>query len=479
MRAPFVLLLTCFLSLLPLSAQISPAQRDTLSAQQKQWLAHSFRRPQRRGWTFVHLQGTPQQIGFQHGYWLAPEIDDELKMFRVAMPHETKKSWEFLRDAAQNMLLPHIEPQYRQELEGIVEGARARGVEADLDDIIVLNAMEALPGYYVPWYNRQHDQKTPGALQAPPNCSAFVATGSFTKDGKIVMGHNNWTDYYAGERWNVIFDIVPSTGYRIFMDGYPGVITSDDDFGVNSAGLMVTETTISLFRGWDPNGIPEFVRSRKAMQYASSIGQYVRIMVKGDNGGYANDWLIGDRKTNEIARLELGLKHYRVWRTKDGMLVGANYPQDPAVIRDEIHGYHPDDVLFSPNARRARWMELEKEYKGKIDVKVAEKMEADDYDVVMQGKHPGLHTLVGHGDLDSDGQPLWKVPPFDPMGTVQAKVIDSTLAGKLAFIAAYGAPDGISFHAAVFLQKHPEFDWQKGFLKDMIAQPWTEFSAAH
>ena len=38
-------------------------------------------------------------------------------------------------------------------------------------------------------------------------------------------------------------------GSRILMDGEPGVITSQDDFGVNDAGLMVTETTITAIRG--------------------------------------------------------------------------------------------------------------------------------------------------------------------------------------------------------------------------------------
>ena len=50
------------------------------------------------------------------------------------------------------------------------------------------------------------------------------------------------------------------------------------------------------------------MRSRKALQYSNSIDDYVRIMLDGNNGGYANDWLIGDTKTNEVAKLELGLK---------------------------------------------------------------------------------------------------------------------------------------------------------------------------
>ena len=70
-------------------------------------------------------------------------------------------------------------------------------------------------------------------------------------------------------------------------------------------------------------GIPEFERSRKAMQYATSIDEYAAIMRKGNNGGYANSWMIGDRKTNEIAYLELGLHHTPLTKKKDGYFVSA------------------------------------------------------------------------------------------------------------------------------------------------------------
>ena len=110
------------------------------------------------------------------------------------------------------------------------------------------------------------------------------------------------------------------------MDGMPGLIHSGDDFGINSAGIMITETTISRFNGFDPNGVPEFVRARKAMQYSSSIDDFARIMKDGNNGGYANNWLVADRKTNEIASLELGLKNVTLQRTQDGFFVGSNFP---------------------------------------------------------------------------------------------------------------------------------------------------------
>ncbi len=93
----------------------------------------------------------------------------------------------------------------------------------------------------MPWFKTQQKVANAPRLVSPGNCSAFVATGSYTRDHQIVIAHNNWTSYLEGERWRVIFDIGPAHGHHILMDGFPGVITSDDDFGMNAAGIIVTE----------------------------------------------------------------------------------------------------------------------------------------------------------------------------------------------------------------------------------------------
>ena len=188
----------------------------------------------------------------------------------------------------------------------------------------------------------------------PERCSAFVATGSYTRDGKVVMGHNTWTGYLDGERRTIIFDIVPARGHRFLMDGFPGLIHSGDDFGINAAGILITETTISGFSGYDPQGVPEFVRARKAMQYSASIDDFARLMEEGNNGGYANDWLIADRKTNEIASLELGLKNVTLERKTDGYFVGSNFPINEKLAREETN-FDLKDMNLSANARHVRW----------------------------------------------------------------------------------------------------------------------------
>ena len=321
----------------------------------------------------------------------------------------------------------------------------------DLDDVVALNAFEEVADYYVPWYDAKHKVANAPHLVSPGNCSAFVATGSYTRDHHIVMAHNAWTSYLDGERWRVIFDIVPQHGQRILMDGFPGVITSDDDFGVNSGGLLVTETTITQFVGWDPHGKPEFMRSRKALQYARSIDDYVRIMLDGNNGGYANDWLLADNKTGEIAQFELGLKAHRVWRTKDGVFVGSNFARDPEVIAKDTT-FDPHNPATSPNARRTCWEELMERNKGKIDVALAEKFMGDHYDAFEKRDDADERSLCGHVEASPRGVDIWDWPPYYPGGAVQGKAIDSAMAKAHEFLRPHGTSLRRGFSCRAFPQ---------------------------
>ncbi|PYV13249.1 MAG: peptidase C45 [Acidobacteria bacterium] len=428
---------------------------------------------ERNGWIYVHLEGAPDRLGFQHGSLLSAEIADLLRVLKPFLEKTTRHDWKFYREAAERILWPKVDAEFQREIDGIVAGLASRGVKADRWDIVALNAIEELPYYYVPWLDKQKGR--PPSTHSPGNCSAFVATGSYTRDGRIVMGHNNWTSYVVGERWNIIFDIKPERGERIVMDGLPGVVTSDDDFGVNSAGLMVTETTITGFELFDPAGSPEFVRARKALQYARTIDDYVRIMLERNNGGYANDWLLGDNKTGEIALFELGLKEHSLRRTRDGYYVGSNFPVDEKLTRLETN-FDVNNAASSANARRARWEQLMAEHKGRIDAELAKSLESDAYDVIEKREGPNERSLCGCVDRSARGVPEWDWGKFFPGGTVQAKVMDATMAGKLELLAALGHPCAPDFVAADFLKQHTEYGWMRGLLRDMKTRAWTRFT---
>jgi Phospholipase B len=429
------------------------------------------------GWTYVHLQGTPEQIGYQHGYLLEAEIEDTANVFATMAPHEGKRPWSFYRDTARDVFWPHIDAEYQQELKGIAEGLQAHGSKLDIWDVVAMNGYIEISDYYIPWLDAKTGKTSDDEPVAPGKCSAFIATGSATKDGKIVIAHSNWSPYAEGERWTMVFDIVPASGQHMLMDGLPGVITSQDDFGVNASGLMITETTLPMIKGFDVNGIPEFDRSRKAMQYATSIDEYAAIMRKGNNGGYANTWLIGDRKTGEIAYFELGLRHTPLTKKKDGYFVSSNFAADPGLVRDDTPGFDPSNRESSMNARHIRAEEFVKEHYGKLNTALAEEYLSDHYDTYENREDAGKRSLCGHEDTSPVGEKVWGDPPFAPGGAVTGKVIDSDMAAKLSFIGRAGHPCGEDFKVAPFLAAHPEFDWEKPILHDMIAGPWTRFTA--
>jgi hypothetical protein len=445
--------------------------RDSLTSEQQTWLSKA-KQFQRGGWTYLHVEGEPRQRGFQHGYLLAKKIEDGLRLTRAGWKHQTSMEWPWLTARASAMFVPKIDAENLAELDGIVEGAAAAGVSFTRADLIAYNAILELNDYWWPLELKKiKDQPVPSA--APESCSSFVATGSWTRDGNVVLGHNTMQSY-ADVMPDVIEDIVPAHGHRILWQTTAGWIHSGTDFFITDAGLAGSETTIGGFEGFDTNGIPEFTRMRRATQDAGSIEEWCGIMKAGNNGGYANAWLLGDINTKEIARLELGLKYVGYEKKKDGYFIGSNVAEDRKILRLETDR-KDTDIRASSVARRVRWKQLMKEYSGKIDVESAKRFEADHFDTWRGKVWPGGRTLCGHFELDPEA--TGNGVPFDCEGTVDGKVVDATMAKHMSFAARFGTACGMPFVASKFLEAHPQFDWMTGLLKDRPSEPWAVFKA--
>lgn len=494
---------------------------------------------ERQGWIYLHIAGLPHERGVQHGSLLAPEIDDFITTVKAYVQHYTEKDWAFFRQTAATIFLPKMEQEYIQEAQGIADGLRSKGYNYDATDIVALNGFAEIAEYYLPSiggisripgfpYGRSSidfpytparvgpaagvgsagrsplgrsglpkSDRLLGGISSIPgsshdrggpsmHCSAVIATGDWTSDKNIVLAHNSWNDYVLGERWNVILDIAPTSGNRVLMQTAPGLLHSFTDFNVNSAGIVVSETTIGYFRGFDTNGIPEFQRARKAVQYSNSIDDFVRIMTTGNNGAYANSWLVGDTHTGEIAKLELGLIHVALYRTKNGFYDGENYVDDSSMIRDEcgptlwITSNNWPFQLTNANcatARRMRWYALMDEHKGQIDAELGKSFMADQYEQALGKVNLGGFVLMARMEA-TDRPEIPGVPAPRPMGANDGKVITAALARQMSFWARIGHPDGSPFEWGPFMQAHPEFSWQQPYLKDLESNDWALFSSS-
>jgi hypothetical protein len=444
---PNPILLLALLAPLQSDARLAPASREDSE-----------------GWTILHLAGKPRDIGYQYGALAADEIVDAHAALKAILLKNTGHDWNWYRDNTKQLFWDKVDTEYREEMEGQVEGLKSKGKNLDVWDVLAFNGYIEMEGSYLPYLESlKTGVKVPTTREA---CSAFIATGSATKDGKIVMGHNLWWDYTLGQRFKTVLDVKPEKGNRFMMDVLTGFIHSGSDFAVNSAGMVLCETTISGMTGFDPKGIPEFVRMRKAIQYGSSIDDINRIFRQGNNGGYANTWLIGDTKTNEIAKLELGLKNMVLTRTKDGAYVGANFPEDPKLIEEEVVGFTDDPMQNSCMRRKARWQSLLAQNKGQVDAEKAKTFLGDTYDEVLRRQGASDSTLCGRMDRFGVAH-----------GAVNTKVVTSDLASKMSFWGRMGFSDGSTFSASTFLARNPSSSHLKPYLRDIPARPFLLLTA--
>ncbi len=403
--------------------------RELVPMETVRWHGPAFRYDE-KGWIYVHVEGEPYVRGFQYGTLLSEEIAGYAKKLGVQEnPKDGPGAWAEMRFMANAVFLRKFDEEYLLEMKGIADGAAKAGAKVDgraVDflDVVTMNSSIDLD------YVRSALRSTPHPLtgrsfltsedeakipERAHKCSSFVATGPATRDGRPVFGQIFMWAGYTGVHFNVIVDVVPSKGNRLVYQTYPGGIHSGTDFYMNSAGILIGETTVAQ-TPWNLDGTPMSNRIRKAAQYASSIDDVARILREKNNGMYTNDWPIADVKTNEVAILLLGTNTSKLWRTKEdlapfgtpGFLWANNNPRDPEVRKE--YGVQPDDapydLAFGPWDRDVAFRKWYDEVKGRIDA---------------------IETVN-----------LWASSPINRPHACDGKVTTAEMAEKLVFLAHYG-----------------------------------------
>ncbi len=395
-----------------------------------------------QGWIYLHIQGDPYERGYQHGYLLSAEIVDMLDRWgniihnypvmkliskRLSDSRYEKVAnmwWNFCTKNCYRMYWNKFPEEYQSEIKGIADGVTVRGGkihgrDVTYKDILAMNEMyefmsklTRIPKGIHPLrtFFHQLEKVVPetsyiGATsfiesflnQEPAHhCNGFIATGNATTNGQLVVTHSTicgggmwWWTYYISLRWNVMLDLQPTDGNRIMMPTSPGFIWSDEDYYQNDAGIVLLETTVpqGLF---DNKGLPLSVRVRNAMQYGTSIDDVIYHLRYKNDGSMNAVWLIGDTKTGEISRFELGYKAYAVHRKFDGFYWSANNPYDIKVRMEKfnlkkyfekilysvlkIPGFGYYSIIYRPEGRDLKYEELGKKYYGQIDIDIVKEI---------------------------------------------------------------------------------------------------------
>ena len=386
------------------------------------------------GWIYLHIEGQPYERGYQHGHLMAREIPEYLERCAADLGAKAKaQSWDQLRTTVNALFLRGFDREILEEMKGIADGASDAGAKwlerrIDLVDIAVANTtvelgeldgavrmtptgLEGLRLEAPSYFDRQRDS-------VMDHCSAFAATGSATRDGKMVIGHVTWWPLTLAEQTNVMLDIQPATGHRIVMQSYPGGIESGTDWYQNDAGVVLTETTIRQ-SPFNIQGTPVAFRAREAIQYGGNVDEVVERLGTRNNGLYTNEWLIGDGKNNEIAMYELGTTHTRLWRSSknewfggtEGFYWGDNNAKDLEVRLEYVPDPRgaPAYVPYTPYPRDTAWQDLYHKYRGQIN--------------------------------EQFGFLAFRTAPLVSASTMDAKIVTADMARNLMVWAAIGKPN--------------------------------------
>jgi hypothetical protein len=437
------------------------------------------------GWTYISIKGSPKDRGYAYGKLVIEDMKEVRRILDFIIYTDYGVKWDFFVDAAKKYFSPKIEehfPEFYEEMVGFSEGANMT-----IDEVVAWNNYFTLTESW--WANMPEEEsiavKGTSVLNVAASkeggsqerCSAFIAVGDWTSDGKIVCAHNNFSNFVDGQLARYVVDLKPTKGNRMLMMGFPGWIWSGTDFFVTSAGILGTETTIGGFISYE-NNIPISCRIRNAMQYGNTLDDYEKMLLDGNSGDYANSWLFGDTNKNEIMRIELGLRFHKTERTQNGYFIGFNAPYDPRIRNLECVNTGIDDIRRHQGARKVRLADLMDTWKGTINIDVAQKIIGDHYDVYLNKENPCSRTCCSHYELDpreymSDPS---RPKPFQPRGALDGNVIDTTMAKNMSFSLRWGNSCGIPFSKDKFCDNNRVWDYLRPYLHDRPQQPWTTFS---
>ena len=458
------------------------------------------------GWTCVSISGSAYNRGYAHGHLVKTELAEVYKMLKYSLYEDFGRHMEVFIEISNDFFKPKIKdnyPELYEEMEGI-----ARGSNQSVDFIILWNCYVSLEYLYATLeqvlksrndselskkYENIFEYKDSthphpasasegGGIKqqwkgAPDRCSAFMAVGSYTKDGKIVCAHNTFDNFISGQYCNLIISMTPSKGHRMLFQGAPGYVFSGTDFFTCSSGIFGTETTLGGFNAYENND-PICCRIRYAMQYGNTLDDYVKYLTTNNSGDYASTWYLGDTNTNEIMRIELGLKYAPVTRTKNGYFVGFNAAYDPRIRNLESTNSGFDDIRRHQGARRVRLEQLMRKHRGSIDAKIAKQIIADHYDVYLNKMNLCSRTVCAHYELDDRAfmSQADRPKPFAPRGALDGKVITSDLAREMKFMGIWGSSCGTPFYKDAYCERNLQWEMLKPYLHDRVSQPWTTFS---
>lgn len=252
------------------------------------------------GVNVVVLKGTHYEMGKQYGELLGQQIAVLTKAMDLSVVMgggHSKADLNKLVSGVWQMMSPHVPDKFKEEIKGIVEGARVSGVEVSELDLITpivitnisdMNDKDSLLG--------DKSSIRPLLDELAYTCSAFAVWGERTVDGKLFSSRVlDWKPGTGTDRFKLItvYKPVDENGNELnayMTAGYIGLIGATN--GMNDKGITVSEIgSENVVEKLD--GMPWTLMFREVLEESGSLNEAVKVVQAAENTiGY--NFLIGD-----------------------------------------------------------------------------------------------------------------------------------------------------------------------------------------
>jgi isopenicillin-N N-acyltransferase-like protein len=267
----------------------------------------------------IEVTGTHIEMGRQIGEARREQVHHSIENARVMIAQSyaaLELTWDGAKIQARKYL-PFAEERYSQyvdELRGIAEGANV-----SFDDLVVLNAMEAV---------------TMDALHLT-RCTSFAVNETRTADGHVLAAHN---EDWVPEDENDIYVVSasPKDEPPFLAMTYGGLLPN---VGFNAYGIA--QLIDSVYPNDSRIGIPRLVVARAVLSSRRISGALGRTLVPHRAAGY-NHLIV--HESGEMYSVEVSARRFEILHGTDGYIVHTNHYLSP--IMKEIEK-DPEELLSS------------------------------------------------------------------------------------------------------------------------------------
>ncbi len=250
----------------------------------------------------VEIEGTPYEIGFQHGKLFKDKIAGSITCYEEMFMDYSNLSWERAKELSKRLIdvIRDYNPDYLEEIRGVAEGSGF-----DFLDILALNCRSELV-----FVGNEFDKADGG-------CTSIGISNDVGLEGDAFLAHN-W-DWKTSQRSSMIMMKIRQKNGKpdIFMITEAGIIGKT---GFNSAGIGLFLNALSTNQA--PKGLPLHMAMRGILD-CETLAEAIKAATKEELGCCAN-FMIG-HKNGECIDIEIENEEFDVLYPKDGIIVHTNH----------------------------------------------------------------------------------------------------------------------------------------------------------